>query len=117
MVNNLDSLARGICQNPLLASNLLNTVAPDNCASVVSTFGIGCTSCNTFSFSGLRPTQIRTAPESLGTTTIAAHHGVGSSTGEITPKFACILIHTALLNVVGEECFVEHITQMVDCLV
>ena len=86
VVSNLDSLARGICQNPLLASSLLNTVAPDNRASIVSTLGMRCTSLNTFSFSGLRLTQIRTAPESLGTTTIAAHQRVGSSTGEITPK-------------------------------
>ena len=86
VVNHLDSLASGICQNPLLTSNLLNSVAPDNCASVVSTLGMGCTSLNTFSFSGLRSTHIRTAPESLGTTTIAAHHGIGTSTGEITPR-------------------------------
>ena len=86
VVNNLDSLASGICQNSLLASNLLNTVAPDNCTSVVYTLGMGCTSLNTFLFSILRSTQIRTAPESLGTTIIVAHHGVGSSTGEITPR-------------------------------
>ena len=31
----------GICQNPLLASNLLNTLAPVSCASVSSTLGKG----------------------------------------------------------------------------
>ena len=41
VVNNLDSLASGIYQNPLLASNLLNIVAPDIRASVVSTLGMG----------------------------------------------------------------------------
>ena len=108
VVSSLDSSASGICQNPLLASSLLNTVAPDSCAKVVSTFGIGCTSHKTLSFRGFKSTQIRTIPESLGTITIAAHHGVGSSTGEMTPKFsircssACTL---ALLLEVLTSCF------------
>lgn len=62
VVNSLDSLARGICQNPLFASNLLNIFAPDSCARVVSTFGMGWTSRSTLSLSGLRSTQMRTAP-------------------------------------------------------
>ena len=33
-------------------------------------------------------TQILTAPEALGTTTIAAHQGVGSVTRDITPKLS-----------------------------
>ena len=86
MVSSLDSLASGICQNPLLASSLLNLVAPVSCARVVSTFGIGCTSHRTFSFKGFMSTQIQTAPEAFGTTTIAAHQGVGSLTRDITPK-------------------------------
>ena len=86
MVSSLDSLASGICQNPLLASSLLNLVAPVSCARVVSTFGIGCTSRRTFSFKGFMSTQIRTAPEAFDTTTIAAHQGVGSLTRDITPK-------------------------------
>ena len=54
VVNKRDSLLSGICQKPLLASNLLNTVAPASCTSVSSTFGIGCTfSLRTFSFRGL----------------------------------------------------------------
>jgi len=85
VVNNLDCLARGICQNPLLASNLLKTLAPASCARVVS---MGYISHRTLSFSGLRSTQMRTAPDSFGTTTIAAHQEVGSSTGEITPRFS-----------------------------
>ena len=87
MVNSLDSSANGICQNPLFASSLLNIAAPVSWARVVSTFGIGCTSRRTFSFSGFMSTQICTAPEAFGTTTIAAHHGVGSVTRDITPRF------------------------------
>ena len=85
VVSSLDSLAREICQNPPFASNLLKSFAPDSCARVVSTLDIGWTSRKTFSLSGLRSTQIRTAPESFGTTTIAAHQGVGSCTGDIIP--------------------------------
>ena len=88
VVNNLDSGANGICQNPLLASNLLNIVAPVNCAQVVSTFGIGSFSCRTFSLRGFMSTQILTAPEAFGTTTMAAHQGVGYLTRDITPKFS-----------------------------
>ena len=102
MVNNLDSLARGICQHPLLASSLLNTVAPDICASVVSTF-IGCTSRNTFSLRGLRSTH----PNCLGTTTIAAHQGVGSSTGEITPKLFIRCNSHCTFNCSGRRMFHE----------
>jgi len=83
VVNNLDCLARGICQNPLLASNLLKT-----CARVVSTFGMGCISHRTLSFSGLRSTQMWTAPDSFRTTTLAAHQEVGFSSEEITPRFS-----------------------------
>ena len=79
-VNSLDFLASRICQNPLLASSLLNITAPVSCARVVSTFGIGCISLRTFSLSGFISTHIRTAPEAFGTTTIAAHQGVGSLT-------------------------------------
>ena len=51
------------------------------------------------------------AAESFGTTIIAAHQGVGSSTGEIIlPSFACILIHTAPLITVGEECLTQVVT-------
>ena len=48
----------------------IKIVAPDNCANAVSTLGIGCTSCKTLSLRGFRSVQIRTAPVSLGTTTI-----------------------------------------------
>ena len=35
---------------------------------------------------GFRSTQIQTVPSFLGTTTIPAHQGVGTSTLEMTPK-------------------------------
>ena len=98
VVSSLESSASGICQNPLLASSLLIIVAPDNCASVVSTLVIGCTSRKTLSLRGFRSKQIRTAPVSLEITTIATHQGVGPSTGEMTPKlrihckFACTFV-------------------------
>ena len=58
VVSNQDSLTSGICQNPLLASSLVNIVAPVSCARVVSTLGIGCTSCKTFSFRGFMSTHM-----------------------------------------------------------
>ena len=76
---------RGICQNPLFASSLLNKRAPVSWASVSSTFGNGWMSRRTLVLKGLRSIQMRTAPFFLGTTTITAHHSVGSSTFEITP--------------------------------
>lgn len=72
----------GICQNPLLASSLVNSLAPVSWANVSSTLG---TSHSMPWLSGLRLTQIRIAPLFLGTTTMPAHHGVGTSTFEMTP--------------------------------
>lgn len=40
-VKGQDCMAKGICQNPLLASNLLKVVAPDSWAKVSSTLGKG----------------------------------------------------------------------------
>lgn len=48
-------------------------------------FGSGCTSLRTFSFRGLRSTQMWILPDFLGTTTMLAHQGVGSSTLDSTP--------------------------------
>ena len=62
------------------------TVAPASCARVSSTLGSGCTSRSTLSFRGLKPTRILTDPNFFGTTAMPAHHGVGSSTREITPS-------------------------------
>ena len=88
VVNSLDSAASGICPNPLLASSLLKIIAPVSFARAVLTLGIGCTctSHNTCSLRGFMSTQIQTAPEAFGTTTIAAHHAVGSVADDITPK-------------------------------
>ena len=80
----LDCPSRGICQNPQLASSLLKAVAPAIWARVSSTLGRGCTSHRTLSFSVRKSTQMQTAPDFLGTTTMPAHHGVSSSTREIT---------------------------------
>ena len=87
-----------ICQNPLLASNFEKTLAPASWESVSSTFGSGWTSLSTFWLSGLRSTQIRTLPDFLGTTTIPAHHGVGSDTLEITPVFSVLSSSSATLG-------------------
>ena len=86
VVKSLDSVAKGICQKSLLASSLLNIVAPVSWAKVVSTFGIGCVSRKMFLLSGFISTQILTAPEALGTTTIAQHQMAGSLTRDITRK-------------------------------
>ena len=51
VVSNLDSLASGICQKPLLASNLENTVSPARKAKVSFTLERGWTFRRTFSFS------------------------------------------------------------------
>lgn len=60
-------------------------IASDNCAKISSTLGIGCASRNTLWFSGFKSTHIRTSPDHFGTTTIPAHHGVGSQISDITP--------------------------------
>ena len=78
------SLGKWDLPEPLFASNLLKILAPASCARVSSTLGNGCTSLSTLSFSSFRLTQMRMAPSFLGTKTIPAHHGVGSSTLEIT---------------------------------
>ena len=77
VVSGHDSLAWGICQNPLFASSFENTFAPVTWANVSSTIGMGWGSRNTLLLSCFRSTQIRTAPECFGTTTIPAHQGVG----------------------------------------
>ena len=46
----------------------------------------------------VRSTQIRTSPDFLGTTTIQAHHGVGSNTFAITPAFSILSRSSATLG-------------------
>ena len=58
VVSTFDTSDRGICQNPLLASNLLKNAAPVSCASVSSTLGMGCISRRTLLFSDFGSTQI-----------------------------------------------------------
>jgi len=104
VVNNLDSSASGICQNPLLESNLLNIVASVNCAKVVLTFGIVWFSCRKFSLIGFMSIQIVTALEAFGTTTMAAHQEVDS--------LARLLILLILLGLGEEECLWMYLEQM-----
>ena len=86
VVKNFEGVVRGICQNLEFASSLLNTLVPDNWARVSSTVGKGWTFLRTFALSDLRSTQIQIAPFFLGTMTMPAHHSVGWSTREITPR-------------------------------
>ena len=85
VVRREDSSDSGICQNPALASSLEKILAPASCPKVCSTDGSGCFSLITDLFSSVRSVQILTRPVLLGTTTMAVHHAVGSSTFEITP--------------------------------
>ena len=86
VVSRREGWLRGIYQKPLLASSLVKNFAPVSWARVSSTLGRGWTPLRTLSLRGLRSTQIRIAPDFLGTTTIPAHHGVGSSTLEMIPS-------------------------------
>ena len=79
-----------ICQNPQLASSLLNTCAPANLARFSSTLGNEWTSLRTLSLRDRKSMQLHTTPDVFGTTTIPAHQGVGSSTGEILQVTACV---------------------------
>ena len=62
----------------------LNTFAL-SCACVMSTFDRGCVSRRTLSLILRKSTQMRTAPDFWGTTTMPKHQGVGLSVREITP--------------------------------
>ncbi len=83
-----DSFVNGTCQKPILASNLLNTVAPASMPRVCSTEGRINFSLHTDSFILVKSTQMRTVPAFFGTTTIPAHQSVGSSILVITPIFS-----------------------------
>ena len=80
-----DSGSISICRNPELASNFVKYFAPPSWASVVSTEGKTCRSRHTLAFNLVKLTQILTFPFGFGTTTIPAHHSVGSVTSVITP--------------------------------
>jgi len=74
VVKTLDSFVSDTYQKPLYTSSLLKTFAPFNRASVTSTFGMGCTSLITFSFSGFNSTHIWTDPVGLGSTSSRLIH-------------------------------------------
>ena len=82
-------------QNPLLASSLLKIFVATSCVSISSTFGSAWVSRRTCALSGLRFTQMHTVPSCFGTTTIPAHHGVGTCTLKINPKDS-ILFNSSL---------------------
>ena len=97
VVSSWDVGARGICQNPDLASSFVNTFAPASRPSVWSADGNSCFSLMTLSLSFVRSTHIRTLCVSfscpstvddttlgLATTTVPAHQSVGVSTRVIT---------------------------------
>ena len=96
IVSNDDIFDKGICQNPELASSFEKTCPPASCPSVCSTDGKMCRSLCTLSFSFVRSTHIQTFPSALGTTTIGAHHSVGSSTREMTP--CCSILSSSSLT-------------------
>ena len=77
---------RGICQKLLLASSLLNVVAPASCARVLSTFSRGCVSLCMLSLSRQKSTQMRISPDRLGTTAISAYQGMGFVDRDMTPS-------------------------------
>ena len=81
-----DSWLKGICQKPLLASSSLKSDVPANCARVSSTWVMGNVSHRMHSLRGFKSTQILTSPDRFGTTTIPAHHEVGSVILVVTPK-------------------------------
>ena len=81
-----DSWDSSTCQNPELASSLVNILAPLICARVCSTEGKICLSLCTLLFSLVKSTQIQTFPFAFGTTTMPEHHSVGCSTFSITPN-------------------------------
>ena len=83
VVNGRDSSARGICQNPELASSLLNTLAP---VSVSSTLGIGYVFLMMLLLSGFKSTQILT----FSTTTTPAKH-LGQSTQSMVNSIITLL--------------------------
>ena len=85
-----DSTASGICQKPEFSSNFVYTLAPASWARVWSTACSGCRSLRTLSLSLVRSTQMRTLSSTFGTTTIAEHQSVCSSTGMITCSFSIL---------------------------
>ena len=87
-----------ICQKPPFVLIFEKTVAPEIWASVVSTFGSGCTFLKTFWFNGFSSTHMYTPPLGLGITTIASHHGVGIWTFKMTPICSIFLNSTWTLS-------------------
>ena len=83
-----DAFASFCCQKPELASSLVKTLDWPISPRRASISGSGWFSRYTLSFNFVRSTHMRTFPLDLGTTTIPAHQGVGSSTLRMTPSFS-----------------------------
>ena len=90
MVSLRDASANLICLNPELVSSLEKTVAPLSWASTWSTAGSTCLSLQTLSLSFVKSTQIRSLSLGFGTTTMPAHHSVGSLILVITPMLSIL---------------------------
>ena len=104
VVNNADCLGNLICQNPEFASSFEDTCAPWSWANVCSTEGSMCLSLRILWFNLVKLTHIhpvRTFPLLFGTTTIPAHHSVGSSTLQITPNSCIHLSSCSTLDLSG----------------
>ena len=94
LVNKLDYSRALVCDfvhvsNDTRATHELHAKINGNHTSMVHVSVKLKLSCTILSLRGFRSTQIHTASVSLGMITIAAHQGVDSSTGEMTPKL-CI---------------------------
>ena len=88
--------SKGICQNLLMASSLLNTVAPLILWSRSSNVGIMQRSLLTSKFN-FRSVQILTAPDLFITGTMGEHQSVGSATSAIPPE-VFILMSSSFLH-------------------
>ena len=85
VVRSLDSLERGVCQNPLLTSSLEKIFEFTSAAELSSAEDTGYTSRWTALFRCVGSMSVMTATFGFGTTMIPEHQEAGPVTGEITP--------------------------------
>jgi len=92
VVSKADSFSSVIYQNFEFALILEMTFASPNWARMYSTDVVGCRTLWTLSFNLVRSThcQIHILSSGLGTTTIAVHYSVGTSTLDMTPVFSIL---------------------------
>ena len=101
VVYRADSSKSLICQNPVLASSFVKTVAPVSWANTWSTDGSMCLSLLKFSLSLVRSRHIHSLLFGLGTITIPAHQSVGCSTLAMTPIFFILFSSCFTLGIRG----------------